>query len=127
MATKRRRTRSSPAIDKVLKHHRDLLGNVPDRVVAERAQVSLGTVRNARRSLGITAAHLSGRTKRAPKTTVAAAAPSSASWVWRVTYGSETDPQQGFVVAASPLNAVKAMQRVDSGDVQKLERVGPIV
>jgi hypothetical protein len=102
-----------------------LLGNVPDRIVAEKAGVSLNAVRNYRVKKGISARGR-GRPKagtvpapgQAQATPVVVVPPGSAvAWKVRLASGE-------VVVVAADTLAAAASQAEGAGDVVSLEKVG---
>ncbi len=112
---------------------REQLGQVPDRVVAEMAGVSLNAVRNYRVKRGI-AARGRGRPKagtvpppgqaNAPVPVAASppVAPSGTSMVWKVRLGD------GDVVAVAATSLALAATRAEAlGDVVSMEKVGRLV
>jgi hypothetical protein len=98
----------------------ELLGNVPDRVVAEKAGVSLNAVRNYRNKRGIAAA---GRAR--------SDLPASAevALAWRVTWRSaEGEEVHGVLVAADLVHAAtRAVEASLNGEVVALSLVGPLI
>jgi len=105
---------------------RDLLGTVPDRVVAEKAGVSLNAVRNYRVKHGIAAAGR-GRPKAGtvPPPAASASAPvatPSSAVAWQV---SLLSGETVAVLAADLVEAAEKAKRV--GAVAEIRRVGVVV
>lgn len=125
-----------------------LLGNIPDREIADRAKVSLNTVRNRRVSLGIKALGRSGAAKllreqqdetveapkvaakapKAPKAPRASAAKSGGTDAWSITI-QVGDATMVRVVAGSDLPGVAAQASAAAvaagGSVVRMECIGP--
>lgn len=109
-----------------------LLGQVPDRVVAEKAGVSLNAVRNYRVKRGIPAA---GRAATAPVEAAPASpdvAPAVARTAWRVSIRHDGAVVEGVVLApsveaAAQLAADAARTRYAGGTVQRVEWVGELL
>jgi len=99
----------------------ELLGTVPDRVVAEKAGVSLNAVRNYRVKHGIAAAGR-GRPKAGTVPQPGAVAAVEASTAWQVTLAS------GDVLAVIAPELVQAADMASRlGVVTEIRRVGPVV
>lgn len=106
----------------------DIVGTVPDRVVAEQAGVSVNAVRNWRRNRGVPAV---GR-GRPPATSTATPSASTSDAIrvtvaggdvaWKVTLGSG---RSGVVVGQDLMDAAQKAQRV--GDVTSMERIGAVL
>jgi hypothetical protein len=92
----------------------ELLGQVPDRVVAEKAGVSLNAVRNYRVKLGISAA---GRA-RSPRPVMSLTAEQTGGLAWRVTW-RRSDGSEGHAVllAADLVEAARQAQAANLGGV----------
>ncbi len=103
-----------------------LLGQVPDRVVAEKAGVTLNAVRNYRAKRGIQAA---GRTGSAVSPTEVGAALSftGGEAAWRVTAEAETGQSVRVVVAPSLAEAANRAEAAGLGQIVALEWIGAVV
>lgn len=114
-----RRTSSSrgPRLSKI-DPFSDLLGKVPDRVVAERAGVSLNAVRNYRVKRGIPAA---GRT--ATLTPV----PSTGAKAWKVTIRTGQVDAERVVVADGLVQAATLAEQASPGQVVGIHLVGDVL
>lgn len=101
----------------------ELLGKVPDRVVAEKAGVSLNAVRNYRVKRGIPAA---GREagQSASRAVFAAGGEQEA---WKVTWEAGGKRVQGVVLAHDLSHAVALAGEADKGRVVGLELAGPVL
>jgi len=95
--------------------HRDLIGKVIDREVAERAGVSVSAVTNYRRRHGIPAA-----TRRVGVPRVVASGSSSSHCGYRVTIGEENF----VIVAGNIVEAARIANGSGRGPVQKVELLG---
>lgn len=112
----RRRSKLDPFVE--------LVGRLPDREVAERAEVTLNAVRNYRHTRGIGAREELSRAENkggaAPR---AAAASGGVQYAWRVTFEGG---KEGVVNAGGAGEAVEHAERL--GDrVVRLEMVGPLL
>ena len=105
-----------------------LVGTVPDRIVAEKAGVSVNAVRNWRRVRGVAAV---GRGRPPATAQVAAqaiadapiaAVPSSGSIAWKITLAAAAS---GVVVGSDLLDAAQKAQLV--GEVTAMERIGAVL
>lgn len=96
----------------------DLLGKVPDRVVAERAGVSLNAVRNYRVKRGIPAA---GRS------TSLNPVPSSGAKAWKVTIRSGGGDAERVVVADGLVQAATMAEQASPGQVVGIQLVGDVL
>lgn len=114
-----RRTSSQrgPRLSKI-DPYADLLGKVPDRVVAERAGVSLNAVRNYRVKRGIPAA---GRT--ATLTPL----PSSGNKAWKVTIRTGGVEAERVVVAHGLIEAATLAEQASPGQVVSIHLVGDVL
>jgi len=100
----------------------DLLGTVPDRVVAEKAGVSLNAVRNYRVKHGIPAAGR-GRPKAGTVPPPGASSTTNQGDVaWQVMLASG---ESVAVIAKDLVGAAEVAKRV--GSVAEIRRVGPVV
>lgn len=101
----------------------DLLGKVPDRVVAEKAGVSLNAVRNYRVKRGIPAAGRGRKTSRASDEVSL-----SGQVAWRVGIRTGAGITHAVVLADDLVDAAKKASKVDlPGAIVELARVGPLV
>lgn len=96
----------------------DLLGKVPDRVVAERAGVSLNAVRNYRVKRGIPAA---GRA--ATLTPV----PTTGAKAWKVTIRTGQGEAERVVVADGLVQAATLAEQASPGQVVGIHLVGDVL
>jgi len=105
-----------------------LLGQVPDRVVAEKAGVTIGAVQAYRRRFAIPSTRAHGGTSQAPRQTSAATAAASEASVgardlaWKVTL---VDGDVRVVIAPALTDAVARVAGL--GTVVKMDRVGPVL
>lgn len=107
-----------------------LLGQVPDRVVAEKAGVTIGAVQAYRRRFSIPSTRAQRDTSQAPRQSSATtAAPSVASGgagardlAWKVTL---VDGDVRVVIAPALTDAVARVEGL--GTVVKMDRVGPVL
>lgn len=114
-----RRTASQrgPRLSKI-DPYADLLGKVPDRVVAERAGVSLNAVRNYRVKRGIPAA---GRT--ATLTPL----PSTGNKAWKITIRAGGAEAERVVVAEGLVQAATLAEQASPGQVIGIHLVGEVL
>ena len=115
----RRSARSQKRRPSKIDAYAHLLGTVPDRVVAQRASVSLNAVRNYRNKRGIAAAPRERGTEPAAPRTAGAQA-------WRVTL-RQADQEVVRVVVADDINHALSMAQEANGDVVGLNWVGPVL
>ena len=131
-APKKQRKRRKSKIDPFA----ELVGKVPDRVVAEKAGVTLNAVRNYRASRGIPSSRQRTKELREAATaqvaSVAAAIahdPSrglmtSGGYAWRVRFAAGNE---GVVTAANALDAARVAMSSGNGDVTGLDRLGTLL
>ena len=111
----RRRSKLDPFVE--------LVGRLPDREVAERAEVTLNAVRNYRHTRGIGAREELARAENTGGPTPRAASAGGIQYAWRVTFEGG---KEGVVNAGSAGEAVERAER--TGDrVIRLEMVGPLL
>jgi len=99
-----------------------LLGNVPDRVVAEKAGVSVGAVQHYRTKLGLPAHGRRQASARPALQPTTPSPPPQGMLAWKVTLATGD-----VVVVAAESLAAAATRSVTLGEVLALERVGPLV
>ena len=105
-----------------------LLGQVPDRIVAEKANVSLNAVRNYRVKKGIKASGKRGRPAARDAVAFEARFEQGAKHAWRVVAGAEGKVVEGIVVATDLNEASKfALKGLDGGVVTRIEWVGALL
>lgn len=104
-----------------------LVGNFPDRVVAERAGVSLNAVRNWRMRRGIAANGRVGEASEAEPMAAAAVVPATGVGAWKVVTSQSRDGQVRVVVAESLSDAASRAERAGIGAVLALEWIGAVV
>ena len=139
-AKKSGRTRRKSRIDPFA----DIVGKVPDRVVAEKAGVTLNAVRNYRASRGIRSSRERARELReagvsmqptngasqqvaAPASPVAAERPvisTKGAFAWRARFENGSE---GLVLGDNAVQAAQAAQLSGHGSVLGLERVGSML
>lgn len=95
-----------------------MLGQVPDRVVAERAGVTVAAVRQFRAKRGIAAA---------VKAPAPAAAPTPQRGAWKVLAHAERGAVQWVVIASGLSDAARQAQGAGLGEVRSLSWVGVMV
>lgn len=96
----------------------DLLGKVPDRVVAERAGVSLNAVRNYRVKRGISAAGRAGSL---------APVPATGAKAWKVLIRAGGLETERVVVADGLVQAAAMAEQASPGQVIGIELVGDVL
>ena len=117
---KRKRSKIDPFVH--------LLGQVPDRIVAEKASVSLNAVRNYRVKKGIQASGKRGRPAARDITAVETRFEQGAKHAWRVVVGSEGTVVEGIVIAINLNEASEhALTRFKNGVVTQIEWVGTLL
>ena len=104
----------------------NLLGHVPDRVVAEKARVSLNAVRNYRLKMGIQAAGRRGLTS--PNVAKIAQFGDGSSHAWRVFAGRDGENIEGIVIAPNLNEAsANAVRGLNGAVVTRIEWVGALL
>ena len=106
----------------------NLLGQVPDRVVAEKAKVSLNAVRNYRLKMGIQAAGRRGRIGQPLALPATAQFGDGASHAWRVFAGRDGENIEGIVIAQDLNEAsASAVKGLSGAVVTRIEWVGALL
>jgi len=106
----------------------NLLGQVPDRVVAEKASVSLNAVRNYRVKLGIQAAGRRGRLASTVPMPQMKQFADGSRHAWRVFAGRSGDMIEGIVIAPNLKEAsANAVEGLDGAVVTRIEWVGALL
>ncbi len=126
----RRNSRGTGRRQSKIDPYRELLGQVPDRVVAEKASVSLNAVRNYRVKYGIAAA----RRGAAPAQTAYSNAsvqrgvqtPSGDS-AWRVRFVAEDGPVERVIIAGSVVDAAAHATVAKLGHVVEITWIAEIL
>ena len=114
----KRTRRKKPGPKSKVEPYADIVGTVPDRVVAEKAGVTVNAVRNWRRLRGISAA---GRSLPTLGTTNGEIfVDGDIAWQVRL-----SDGRIGVVVADSLVDAARKAE--DVGDVTAMDRLGPVL
>lgn len=105
-----------------------LLGQVPDRIVAEKASVSLNAVRNYRVKKGIRASGKRGRPVSRDIEAVETRFELGAKHAWRVVAGANGQVVDGIVIATD-LNEASAyaLKGLQGGVVTRIEWVGALL
>ncbi len=134
-APKKQRKRRKSKIDPFA----ELVGKVPDRVVAEKAGVTLNAVRNYRASRGIPSSRQRAKEMReaaaaqtaqagqpVPAATDAqrSAAVGSGGYAWKVRFAAGIE---GVVTASNAVDAARAAMSSGNGDVTGLDRLGSLL
>jgi hypothetical protein len=102
-----------------------LVGQFPDRVVAEKAGVSLNAVRNWRMRHGVAASgRVSGEPSELPPTGGSAV---NGAGAWKVVVGIPSAPLVKVVVAPSLAEAAMRAENAGLGAILSLEWIGEIV
>lgn len=126
-----------------LEDHRDVLGTLPDRVVADLVGMSLGAVRNFRVKHGITAA---GRLPQrrvdealrairegnvpapaAARSERPAPTPAASQVAWRVRLSDGSSARDVVLIAPTMVAALERAQAIGGDGVQAVERLGPVI
>ena len=125
----RKRRRPAPARKSKIDAYADMLGQVPDRVIADKAGVTLNAVRNYRAKRGIAAATRSGgETIEVSRPVVAAPALDGSDSAWRVVVEADEGMQETRVVVAASLSeAASRAETAGIGHVVSMEWLGEVV
>jgi transposase len=131
-APKKQRKRRKSKIDPFA----DLVGKVPDRVVAEKAGVTLNAVRNYRASRGIPSSRQRAKELREAAASLGPSAQpvsadvqrpamvGEAGYAWRVRFAAGVE---GVVTGTTAVDAARAAMASGNGDVTGLDRLGSLL
>jgi hypothetical protein len=119
-SSKRKKSKIDPYVN--------LLGQVPDRVVAEKASVSLNAVRNYRVKRGIRASGRRGRPLGSTHKVIPEQFGNGGRHAWRVVAGNAGDVVEGIVIAADLKEAsANAIDGLEGAVVTRIEWVGALL